>query len=127
LREERRLRVFENMVLGRIFGPERDEVTGEWRKLRNEELNNPHSSPNVVRLMKLGIMRWVGHVARIWEKRVHTGIWWGNLRERDHLEDRGTDGRVIIRWIFRKWCGWAWTGLMWLRIGTGTGTFERGN
>jgi len=51
LREERRLKVFENRVLGRIFGSEKDEVTGEWRKLHNEELNNPHSSPNVVRVM----------------------------------------------------------------------------
>jgi hypothetical protein len=127
LKDERRLRVFESRVLRKIFLPKRDEVTGEWRKLHNEELNNPHSSPKAVRVMKLKRMRWAGHVARIWEKRVHTGLWWGNLRERNHLEDRGIDGKVIIRWIFRKWGGWAWTGLMWLRIGTGAGTCERGN
>ena len=58
--EERRLRVFENRVLGRIFGPKRDEVTGEWRKLHNEELNNLYSSPNIVQVMKSRRMRWPG-------------------------------------------------------------------
>ena len=64
-REERRLRVFENIVLRRIFGPKRDEVTGEWRKLHNEELNDMYSSPNVVRVIKSRRMRWAGHVARM--------------------------------------------------------------
>jgi len=62
LREELRLRVFENMVLRRIFGTKRDEVTGEWRKLHNEELNHPYSSPNIVRVIKSRRMRWAGHV-----------------------------------------------------------------
>jgi len=53
--------------------------------------------------------------------RVHTGLWWGNLRERDHLEDRGVDGRIILRWIFRKWDVRAWSGSIWLRIATGGG------
>jgi hypothetical protein len=53
---------------------------------------------------------------------VHTGFWWGNLRERDHLEeDPDVDGRTILRWFFRKWDGDVWTGLIWLRIGTGGG------
>ena len=65
LREEKKLRVFENMVLRRIFGPRRDEVTGEWRRLHNEELNDLYSSPNIVRVLKSRRMRWAGHVARI--------------------------------------------------------------
>jgi hypothetical protein len=56
--------VFENRVLRRIFGPQRDEVTGEWRKLHNEKLNDPYCSPNIVRVIKLRRMRWVGYVAR---------------------------------------------------------------
>ena len=68
LREERKLRVFENMVLRRIFGPSRDEVTGKWR-LHNEELNDLYSSPNIVRVIKSRRMRWAGHVARMDEER----------------------------------------------------------
>ena len=69
MREERRLRVFENRVLRRIFGPKRDEVTREWRKLHNEELNDLYSSPNIVRVIKLRRMRWAGHVAHMGERR----------------------------------------------------------
>ena len=66
-REERRLRVFENLVLRRIFAPWRDEVTEEWRRLHNEELNGLYSSPNIVRVIKSRRMRWAGHVARMGE------------------------------------------------------------
>ena len=69
LLEERKLRVFENMVLRRIFGPRRDEVTGDWRRLLNEEINVLYSSPNIVRVIKSRRMRWAGHVTRMGEKR----------------------------------------------------------
>ena len=69
LRKERRLRVFENRMLRRIFGPKRDEVTGEWRKLHNEELNDLYCSHNIVRVLKSRRIRWAGHVARIGERR----------------------------------------------------------
>jgi hypothetical protein len=65
LREEHRLRVFENMVLRRIFGPKRDEVTGEWRKLHNEELSDLYFSPSIIRIIKSRRMRWAGLVTRM--------------------------------------------------------------
>jgi len=71
------MRVFEKRVLRRIFGPKRNEVTGEWRKLRNEELNDFYCSPNIVRVIKSRRMRWAGHVARIWEKRGVYRVWVG--------------------------------------------------
>ena len=95
--------MFENRVLGRIFGLKRDEVTGEWRKLHNEELSDLHCSPNIVRVIKCRRMRWAGHVARMGRGETYTGFWWGKLRERDHLGDSGLDGRIILRGIFRKW------------------------
>jgi len=69
VREERKLSVFENMVLRRIFGPRREEVTGDWRRLHNEELNDLYSSPNIVRVKKSSRMRWTEHVARMGEER----------------------------------------------------------
>jgi hypothetical protein len=66
-------------------------------------------------------MKWAGHVARWGRGEDCTGFWWGNLRERDHLEYPGVDGRIILRWIFRKWDVRAWTESSWLRIETGGG------
>jgi len=74
LREQRRLRVFENRMLRRTFEPERDEVTGEWRELHNEVLSDLYCSPNIVRAIKLRSMRWVVHVARMGERRGYTGF-----------------------------------------------------
>ena len=71
MREERKLRVFEKMMLRRIFGPRRDEVTGEWRRLHNEELNDLYSSPNTVLVIKSSRMKWAGHVARMGEEGVY--------------------------------------------------------
>jgi hypothetical protein len=77
-REEHRLRVFETRVLRKIFGLKRDEVTGDWRKLRNEELHKLYSSPNVIRMMKSRRMRWTGHVAQMGPRRNAYSIILGN-------------------------------------------------
>jgi len=122
LREKRKLRVFENMVLRGIFGPRREEVTGEWRRLHNEELNDLYSSLNIVRVIKLRIMRWAGHVARMGEERGCIESCWGNRKEGDHWGDLGVDGLIRLRWISRKWDVGIWTGLGWPRIGTGGGS-----
>jgi hypothetical protein len=69
LRDEHRLRVFENRALRRMFGPKRGELKGEWSKFHNEELHNLYSSPNIIRQIKSRRMRWAGHVARMGEER----------------------------------------------------------
>jgi hypothetical protein len=84
LREEHRLRVFENRVLRRIFGLKRDEVTGEWRKLHNEKLRDLYSSPSAIRMIKSRRMSWAGHVARMGKKRNAYRLFVGSQRERDH-------------------------------------------
>jgi hypothetical protein len=76
LREEHRLRVFENRALRRIFGPKGDEVTGKWRKLHIGELHNLYSSPDIIRQIKSRRMRWAGHVARMGEGRNVYRVWW---------------------------------------------------
>jgi len=116
LREERKL-----MVLRRIFGPKKDEVTGEWRRLHNEKLNDLYSSPNNVRVIKSRRMTWAGHVARMGEERGCIGSWWRNRREGDHWGDLGVDGWIIIGWISSRWDVGIWTGLGWPRIETGGG------
>ena len=101
-REELRLRVFQNRVLKRAFWLKRDGVTGKWKILHNEELSDLYCSPSIVGVIK-SRMRWSVYVAYMGRGVVHTGFWWGNLRERNILEDPGVDGRIILRWIFRKW------------------------
>jgi hypothetical protein len=86
----------------KISGPKRDEVTGEWTKLYNEELNDLCSSPNIVRVIKSRIMWWAEYVAGMGRGEVYTGFWWGNLRERHHLEHPGRDEWITLRWIFRS-------------------------
>jgi hypothetical protein len=76
LREEHRLRVFENRVLRRIFGPKRDDMTRDWRKLHNEELHNLYSSPNIIGMIKSRKMRCAGHAALMERRGMHRGHWW---------------------------------------------------
>jgi hypothetical protein len=83
IREEHILRVFENRVLRNIFGHMRDEATGGWRKLHNEELRKFYSSPSIIRMIKSRRMRWVGHIAHM-GRGIHIRFWWENQKERDH-------------------------------------------
>ena len=84
-------------MLRRIFGSKKNEITKEWRKLHNEELNDLYSSPNIARIIKSRRMRWLGHVARMGKGEAWTGFWWGNLRVSDHLGDPDIDGTIILR------------------------------
>jgi len=102
--------VFEERLLRKAFGRKRDEVTGERSKLHYEELNDLHSSPNIVRVIRTRVMRWARQVPRVGKRRVEYRVWWGNLRERDHLEEPGVDRKIILKLIFRKWDVEAWTG-----------------
>ena len=110
-------RVEHGLRVLRIFGSKREEVTGEWRKLYNEELNVLHSLPSIAQVIKLRRMRCTVHVAHV--RRGEVLLAFG--RERNHLEDPGIDERIILRWIFRKWDVGAWTGPICLKIGVDGG------
>jgi hypothetical protein len=85
-----------------VFGPKRDDVTGEWRRLRTEELYALYSSVNIIQSIKSRRIGWAGHMARMGDREVHIGFWWGDVMERDYLEDTGVDGRIRLKLIFRK-------------------------
>jgi hypothetical protein len=85
------------------FGPKRDEATGEWRRLHNEELNDLYSSQNTIRIMKSRRMRWAGHAAPMGKIEMHTGFWWGDLSEGDNLGNPDVDGWIILKWILKTW------------------------
>jgi hypothetical protein len=112
--------VFDNRVLRRIFGPKRDEVTGDWRKLHNEELHNLYSSPNIIRMIKSRMMKWAGHVERMGETRNAYRILVGKPEGKRPL------GRPRRRWVDNikinlRQDGMVWTGSIWLKIGTSGG------
>jgi len=112
LREERRLRLFENKASRRIFGPKRDEVIGERRNLHNVELNDLYWSLSNIRVIKARRMRWAVHVVSMGKKRGVFRVLMGKPEEREHLGDPGVDGRIILRWIFRKEVG----GMDWIEL-----------
>jgi hypothetical protein len=95
------LRVFENRMLRRIFGPKRDEVIGCWRKLYNGELRNLYGSPSIIRIIE-SRMRWAGHVVRMVEKRNAYRLLVESRKERGHYEDLDVRGRIILRWILER-------------------------
>ena len=117
LRDERRLRVFENRVLRRVFGPKMDEVTGEWRKLHNEGLSDLYSLPNIVRVVKSRRMRWAGHVARLGEGRGVHRVLMGKPEGKRPLGRPRRRREDNIKMDLRE----VGTGWIWLRIGTGGG------
>jgi hypothetical protein len=102
-----------------LFGPKRDEVTGEWRQLHNEELRDLYSLPSIIRIIKSRRMRWAGHVARIGEKRNAYRLLVGKPKGKRPLGRPRCGGWIILGWILERWDGVMWTGLVWLRIGTG--------
>ena len=97
------------------FGPRRDEVTGEWRRMHNEELNDLYCSPNILWVIKSRRMRWAGHLARMGEERGVYEVLVGNRRERDHWGNLDVDGSIILGRISRRWDVGIWTGLGWPR------------
>jgi len=119
LREECRLRVFENRVLRRVFGPKRDKVRGESRKLHNEELSDLYSLPNIVRVVKLRRMRWAGHVARMGEGRGVHRILVGKPEGRRPVGSPRCRWEDNIKRDLQEVGGVSGNGWSWLRIGTG--------
>jgi len=87
-------------MLRKLFGPKRDEVTGKWRRLHNEELYAPYS-PNIIQVIK-SRMGWVGHVACMGERTDEYKVLVGRPNGRNHLEDLSVDGSIILKWIFKK-------------------------
>jgi hypothetical protein len=113
--------VFENRALRSIFGPKRDEVTGEWKKLHNEELNDLYCPHNIVRVIKSRRMRWARYMAHMGEGRDVYIVLVGKPEGKRPFGRLGADGRITLRWIFRKRDEGVWTGSSWLRIGRGGG------
>jgi hypothetical protein len=113
--------VFENRVLRRIFRPKRNEVTGEWRKLHNEELHNLYSYPDIIRQGKSRRMRWAGHVARMEEERKVYKVLVGKPEGKRPLGRPRRRCKMGSEWISARLVWGVWIGFEWLRTGTGGG------
>jgi hypothetical protein len=103
--------MFENRVLRRIFGPKTDEVTGEWKKLHKEELYNLNSSPNIIRQIRLRRMMGGACGTQGGETKLYKAFF-GIPKERDHLEDKGVDGRMGSEWVLGRLAG----GMEWIQL-----------
>jgi hypothetical protein len=97
LRDEYRLRVFENNLLRRIFGMKRDKVIGRCRKLHNKEFCNLYSSPHIFKMIMSRKIRWKGRVAHMGRRRTPTGCWWEGQKKSDHSGHQGINGRIILK------------------------------
>jgi hypothetical protein len=97
-----KVRVFKNWVLRKVRGSKMDKVTGDWRKLHNDELCDMYSSPNIICVLKWRRMRWVSDMVQMGKREVRAGFWQGNLKERDKFENQSADGKVILKWVLKK-------------------------
>jgi hypothetical protein len=116
LREDHGLRVFEDRVLRRIFVPKRDDVTGEWWKLPNGELNILYSSPDIIRQIKSRRMRWAGHMTRMGDGRIVYRVWWESPKDKDNLKDQAVDGRKGSKLTSGRLVVGLWGEFIFLRI-----------
>jgi hypothetical protein len=119
--EEHSLRVFEKRVLRKIFGPKRDEVTEDWRRLHNEELYALYSSPNTIRVIRSGRMRCAGHVESMGDTKGVYRVLVGRPEARRPLGRSKLRWGIILKCTFKKSDKETWTGLMWFSVGSGGG------
>jgi len=118
LRKKHRLRLFENRVLRKIFGPKRGEVIGEWKRLHNKGLYDLYTSPNIIPVIKSQRIRWAEHVACMGTRRGAYRVLVVRSEGKCPLGRHRRRGRIILKWVFKKWGGEISTGLIWLRIWT---------
>ena len=100
-----RQRIFRNTVLKKVFGRKKEDVVGNWRKLLTEEVYNLPSKLNITRAIESINLIWTGRVTHMERREIYTGFWWGNVKEKDRLEDVGVDKRVMLKRILQIFIG----------------------